>query len=342
MDAIPSSKKPKRTPKNAARSAHGQRIHNALCEPPTPVPTLSSNNPNVRTRSAARREAAIMAAIPIRSVRAPSASPQDSAINKKENEKNKKSVRFALDDNVVADANTTTTTKDKPNPSSDNPIQPATTSTSSPSTTLTPQRPRPLSAPRILDQLLARNPDFGATHARLRLPSVAPRLLLRPLFADARSGKFSDAATSIAKASPTEEEDAGEKEMQQEKKKMDKKEKGKLLRKMVARIVHDTRDGRDELANAGYFLQVLEEVERTRGGSDDAGAGAGADEGLEGVMPWLVEEVFKMLVILVSWHRQLAPREEGEDAGCVLSVRQVLELVEGEIEAAAKIVHGAV
>ncbi|KAF4540871.1 uncharacterized protein LTHEOB_813 [Lasiodiplodia theobromae] len=331
MDATASSKKPKRTPKNAARSAHGQRIHNALCEPPTPVPTLSSNNLNVCTRSAARREAAIMAAIPIRSVRAPSASPQGSANSKKEINETKKSVRFALEeDDVVADANTTTT-KDKPTPS-DNPTQPATTSTPS-STTLTPQRPRPLSAPHILDQLLARNPDFGATHARLRLPSVAPRLLLRPLFADARSGKFSEAA----KPSLNEEE-----QETQEKKKMDKKEKGKLLRKMVASVVHDTRDGRDELTNAGYFLQVLEEVERTRGGSDGADVGAGDERSLEGTMPWLVEEVFKMLVILVSWHRQLAPREEGEDAGCVLSVRQVLELVEGEIEAAARIVHGAV
>ncbi|KAF9634647.1 hypothetical protein BFW01_g5542 [Lasiodiplodia theobromae] len=111
---------------------------------------------------------------------------------------------------------------------------------------------------------------------------------------------------------------------------------------MIARIVHDTRDGRDELTNAGYFLQVLEEVERTRGGSDGADVGAGDEGSLEGAMPWLVEEVFKMLVILVSWHRQLAPRKEGEDEGCVLSVRQVLELVEGEIEAAARIVHGAV
>lgn len=295
----------------------------------------NDNNLNVRTRSTARREAAIMTATPIPSARAPTTSPQGNANSKKEIKETKKSVRFALDDDV----NTTTTAKDKPTPSGD-PIQPTTTPAST--TTLTPQRPRPLSAPRLLEQLLARNPDFGAVHARLRAPSAAPRLMIRQIFSDARSGKFSE-GTSIAKSSPNEDEqEAGEKQMQEMKKKLDKKEKGKLLRKLIARITHDTRDGQDELNNAGYFLQVLEEVERTRRGSDNADAGAAGDEGVEGVKPWLVEEVFKMLVILVSWNRQLAPREEGEDAGCVLSMRQVLSLVEDEIEAAAGIVHGAV
>ncbi|OJD29518.1 uncharacterized protein BKCO1_7900029 [Diplodia corticola] len=215
-----------------------------------------------------------------------------------------------------------------------------------------------------------------------------PRYLrIRPLFDDARAGHFGNVGRDLEarerdgdqdrSQSPTrlekkegkgkkkekkeigadtknELDDEKTKEQQRRRRRAQKKRRDDVLRKTLARVVADTRDGCDALANAGYFLQVLEEVAEQRarvgvtvmaggvGGAGDDDEDGGTSDGLDD-LPWFVEEVFKIVVILVSWQRELEPRgggEEKEDEGCVMSTRQVVRLVEGEIEQAVKEVEG--
>ncbi|KKY26647.1 hypothetical protein UCDDS831_g01307 [Diplodia seriata] len=183
-----------------------------------------------------------------------------------------------------------------------------------------------------------------------------PRLRIRPLFDDIRSGRYGEVDVGDVNFSPlgrvaegSEQDKAEKKEEKAEK----KKRRDAILRRILDRVVRDTSDGTDSLANAGYFLLVLVEVQRCcvlweEAAAREAGGRADADSAddynarlMEGVsLPWLVEAVFKMIVILVSWHRPLVPRGKDEDEGCVLSTEQLVALVEGEVEEAVKLVEG--
>lgn len=93
---------------------------------------------------------------------------------------------------------------------------------------------------------------------------------------------------------------------------------GKLVRRMFWRMVRHTRDGQCTAANAEYFLQILEEMDRGQ---------------VDGVLA-LAEEVFKLLLIVVSYRKP--PPESFGSAAVVMTKKQVLHIVGSELREAIR------
>ncbi|KAL1646290.1 ATP-dependent DNA helicase srs2 [Diplodia intermedia] len=383
MEAQALSKKRKRQPVNGVRSAYGQRIQDAPV-PPTMPASRPSSKPgfsrssdfnfavSIRTRAASRAEAAAIEAATIESAAIasaaaanPAATPAattSSAASSASAPTQQKRYRtraasaagaFENDEDANTDAKVNKTAAT------------VVVVVNKPTTAPAPPKPRTttLSAHKILTLALLRlcaNTPTLMQRLNNRAPwsssDPRPRLRIRPLFDDVRSGRYGAVDVGDVTFSPLGRVVAAGSEQEKAEK---KKRRDAILRGILDRVVRDTRDGTDALANAGYFLLVLVEVQRCcvlreeAEAREDGGGGAdagGADEYNARLMervslPWMVEAVFKMIVILVSWQRPLVPRgkdEEGkeEDEGCVLSTEQLVALVEGEVEEAVKLVEG--
>ncbi|EKG09803.1 hypothetical protein MPH_13126 [Macrophomina phaseolina MS6] len=93
---------------------------------------------------------------------------------------------------------------------------------------------------------------------------------------------------------------------------------GKFIRKMFSRMARDTRDGRDTGANAEYLLQILEEASQYEANT----------------IPAVVEEMFKLLVILVSYRKP--PPSNYSSSKYVMTKKQVLHIVIRELREAVR------
>ncbi|GME41489.1 hypothetical protein GTA08_BOTSDO12812 [Neofusicoccum parvum] len=97
------------------------------------------------------------------------------------------------------------------------------------------------------------------------------------------------------------------------------RQQDKIIRKMFHRMARDTRDGMDTDANAEYFLQIIEEMPA---------------DGLE--VPFLAGEMFKLLVVLVSYRKPPPPAAKDESVQWVMTRQQILSIVAKEFRDAIR------